>query len=252
MNHLGFWIMLSVLSIVFVLNLFLRGQLTRIFHGLLATIIFGVVVYSALYHEAPLSKIVYCIVLALLLFDSVIGPYLEGCWSDNINNLLTILILGGMFGFCIYLFGWLIGIITFICLSSLQQICKETVFMQRLAFFLTGTRRGYFESDNGYDNLDNLRSSEDFLARMEQRSNAQKRKMFRVLAREEVTNFMQENNLIPADIEELSNFLGACYLSDLTWDILSNPSDISRIIEYRKQKLNRIEICLKFRKEWPR
>src|SRR5206468_2215013 len=60
------------------------------------------------------------------------------------------------------------------------------------------------------------------------------RRVKRIATRPEISKVLADNGLTPGDLDEQLGFLLAAGLGDLSWELLSSPADLERLLRLRK------------------
>jgi hypothetical protein len=169
--------------------------------------------------------------LAATAFLAVLNGYLRGAAKAKIDGLLSVAWIGLLAAAFVF-FGWRQGLLALVL--SFAYAMAANPLAKAVARRMLGYRTtlGTTECEIDY--------SVDGLLR---RSDETDRRLTRIASRPGIAEVLAVNELQADDLKEQLGFLMSSGLGDLSWEIVSTPSDLQLLLDLRGQGLEPIEIA---------
>ena len=185
--------------------------------------------------------------LLCAIFVMQLNAYLRGSMKRQIDAVagtgwFILLVLAFIF------LGWEMGLVFVFGSFVLGALIQP--FARSLARRMLGYRTGANESQ-GMSALDRMMageiSFEDCLEETDKEERHLRQKLERLAAQPDVARVLRDNVLSIDDYVEHYHFLRLCGLSDLAWEIVGDATDLSLLIDMKRNGKSDVEIARAFR-----
>lgn len=193
------------------------------------------------------QEIIYLCVLIGIGFIYVVNLHLRGSMSEIINGFLASVMLG-LFAFSFFIFNWKYGIVCIITTLTFTNLIVPIA--SGVARPIMGYRTGIHESqESAFQRMASGKINPiEYLDQKEKETQRLRKKLGRLATRAEIAQILDDHELSLDDYVEHYRQLALCGLSDLSWDIVSNPEELSTLIEMKESGRSPIEISVTFRR----
>jgi hypothetical protein len=83
---------------------------------------------------------------------------------------------------------------------------------------------------------------------MMRRAERDERRLAAIAAKPAIARVLAERGLTPADLAEAYRFLARSGLGELSWELVSNPKDLVRVLEVKELGLKDVEVFARLTK----
>lgn len=194
------------------------------------------------------GEIAYLALLVGLGFLYVVNLHLRGRNTETLGGCLAIVVLS-LFVTSFFIFNWKYGVFCIIATFGFTNLIVPVA--ASVAQRMLGYRTGINEPEQGAA-LNRMMSGEtsafDYFKEAEKEKEQLKDKLERLARRPEIEAVLNKHDLSLDDYVDHFQHLGLCGLTDLSWDIVSNPDDLSMLIEMKQNGKSFVEISSAFRR----
>ncbi len=194
-----------------------------------------------------IGKIAYIALLIGLGFFYVVNLHLRGRNTETLRGCLAIVVLG-LFVAAFFMFNWKYGILCIVVTFAFTNLIVPVA--SGVARRMLGYRTGIHESEEGAA-FNRMMSGElsrfDYFKEADQEKQRLRKKLERLAALPDLAQVLEDYGLSIDDYLDHYRHLGLCGLSDLAWDIVSDPDELSTLIEMKQNGKSLVEISSAFR-----
>ena len=195
------------------------------------------------------AKIIYLCIVFVVSFLFVLNLYLRGRLRVITECVLSLTLIG-LITSPFILFSWKYGLITLALTLVFLSLSKR--FASSLAHRILGYRTGIAPDVSGSRLFNNLAQGKlswsAYLDAEAKEKENRIRKLNKALENSRLKSIVDDYGMTVEDLYELYTYLPICGLQDLSWDIITNPDDLEKLIEMRREGKSGFEISMAFRR----
>ncbi len=195
------------------------------------------------------AEIVYLALLIGLGFIYVLNLHLRGSQTQTTGGILAIVMLA-LFVVAFFLFHWLFGILCIVLTFAFTNLIVPVA--SRCAYRILGYRTGLGEPDDhaAFNRVISGKTTSgwDYFQEEEKERKQLRNKLACLAALSHIAHVLDENDLSVDDYVDLYEHLGICGLSDLKWEIVSDPDELQLLIQLKRGGKSPFEISSAFRR----
>jgi len=181
------------------------------------------------------GRIVFVLAWLLLAFVFVLNMYLRGRFRAHIEALLCVVIIAAS-ALAFLVWGWPFGLLTVVAWFPFTIALKPIA--RKVAHRTLGYRTGvdHYAAERDRQSLLSRRgdSLEQIMATADGRRQTDELQLARIAATPGVAAILREQSISTGDLSELLVTLRIAGLADLAWEILADPNELVRLIEFQR------------------
>jgi len=195
-----------------------------------------------------IEKILFIVIEFILCYFYLLNEHLRGKLKDIISGILGLMVIGLLIFIFIFV-NWLFGIICFglifIFMPITKLLASSTAF--KILGYRTGLKTNNKQQQLFYDLQNGNISFNDYQQKNDKERKKIKNRLSRLAEKKQIKKILKKNDLDLDDLVEYHDYLEIAGLNDLSWKILSNPNNLSQLIELREKGKSTLEINTVFR-----
>ena len=194
-------------------------------------------------------KLGYMMIVLSISFIFALNLFLRGRMRQSIELVSTWLLVA-LSIVAFFLFHWTFAIfvppVAFFAGRVFRPIAQ--LLASRIMGYRTGIEGAEWKEGAGQmqDMLERRITMQEYFAKGESEKAARAKRFENILAARNMQPLVHMHKLTPQTMEDLYRYLGSCGLAELTWDILSNPRSLQRLITLHEENKPWDEVYVAF------
>lgn len=194
-----------------------------------------------------IGEIAYLALLVGLGFIYVVNLHLRGHNTQILSRCLAFAVLT-LFVAAFFIFNWKYGIFCIIATFAFTSLIAPAA--SAVARRMLGYRTGINQPEVGvaFNRMMSGESSAfEYFKEADKEQQRLREKLERLASRPEIAQVLDDYGLSADDYLDHFQYLGLCGLTDLSWDIVRDPEELSTLIEMKQDGKSFVEISSAFR-----
>ncbi len=207
-----------------------------------------------------------------LCFLFTLNLFMRGRLTTVVGSILGLLMFGMVIA-AIFILGWSYALLSFLLMWVFVAISRPFAGMVafRILGFRTGIESPTYQQSPNKNLITGKETVEELFKRIGEDQKVERARIASIASQPDIASLLQGMSLQPNELrklrillaesgseerikveavyklEKLHTLLLHCALPDVSWEILSNPDELRRLIEFQRQGLQPAEIGRRFR-----